>query len=160
MTVPALTVEHVTKRFGSAEAGVDGRRRLQLRCRRGRVRDALIGPSGCGKSTLFHIIGGLTGDYQGRVTVSGETVTGPHPAVGMVFQEESTFPWRNVLDNVAFPAGTTRRSRAPNGTTRRRHYVALVGLRGFEQRPPSELSGGMRQRVAIARTLAAQPKFC
>jgi ABC-type sugar transport system ATPase subunit len=64
---------------------------------------SLIGPSGCGKSTLFNIIGGLVGDYAGRVTVAGTTVTGTHPSIGMVFQEESTFPWRTVLDNVAFP---------------------------------------------------------
>ena len=64
---------------------------------------AVIGPSGCGKSTLFNIIGGLLDGYEGRVTVAGETVTGPHASIGMVFQEESTFPWRTVTENVAFP---------------------------------------------------------
>src|SRR6185312_2602991 len=119
---------------------------------------SVIGPSGCGKSTLFHIIGGLTGDYQGRVTVEDEIITGPHPAIGMVFQEESTFPWRSVIDNVAFPLelrGMPRAERLEHA----RHYVALVGLTGFERRHPAELSGGMRQRVSIARTLAAQPKI-
>ena len=118
---------------------------------------SLIGPSGCGKSTLFNIIGGLIGDYAGRVSVDGEAVSGTHPAFGMVFQEESTFPWRTVLDNVAFPlelAGIARRERH----ARARHFVALVGLDGFEQRYPAELSGGMRQRVSIARTLASEPR--
>jgi NitT/TauT family transport system ATP-binding protein len=157
VAVPGLTVEHVTKRFGSAETGVTAVDDFSFDVAEGEF-VTLIGPSGCGKSTLFHIIGGLTGDYQGRVTVSGETVTGPHPAIGMVFQEESTFPWRNVLDNVAFPLELRGVARAER-LERARHYVALVGLRGFEQRFPAELSGGMRQRVAIARTLAAQPKI-
>src|SRR4029453_19532195 len=64
---------------------------------------AIIGPSGCGKSTLFNVIGGLLTEHAGRVSVAGETISGPHPSIGMIFQEESTFPWRTVLDNVAFP---------------------------------------------------------
>ena len=119
---------------------------------------AVIGPSGCGKSTLFNIIGGLLGGYDGSVAVAGETVSGPHPSIGMVFQEESTFPWRNVVDNVAFPleiAGMAKRERI----ARARHFVSMVGLDGFEKRYPAELSGGMRQRVSMARTLASEPKI-
>jgi NitT/TauT family transport system ATP-binding protein len=119
---------------------------------------AIIGPSGCGKSTLFNVIGGLLDGYRGRVTVAGETVHGPHQAIGMVFQEESTFPWRTVIENVGFPleiAGMGRRARHEKA----RHFIALVGLAGFENRYPAELSGGMRQRVAIARTLASEPKI-
>jgi NitT/TauT family transport system ATP-binding protein len=119
---------------------------------------AVIGPSGCGKSTLFNIIGGLLSGYQGRVAVGGETISGPHASIGMVFQEESTFPWRNVVDNVAFPleiAGVARRERID----RARRFVSMVGLDGFERRYPSELSGGMRQRVSMARTLASEPKI-
>src|SRR5207253_8041359 len=118
----------------------------------------VIGPSGCGKSTLFNVIGGLVDGYDGRIAVAGETVSGPHPAIGMVFQEESTFPWRTVIDNVAFPleiAGLPKAERYE----RARHFVKLVGLDGFERRYPAELSGGMRQRVSMARTLAAQPKI-
>jgi NitT/TauT family transport system ATP-binding protein len=119
---------------------------------------AVIGPSGCGKSTLFNIIGGLLTGYDGRVTVAGEEIAGPHASIGMVFQEESTFPWRTVLDNVAFPleiAGMAKRERLE----RARHFVAMVGLDGFERRYPAELSGGMRQRVSMARTLASEPKI-
>jgi NitT/TauT family transport system ATP-binding protein len=118
----------------------------------------VIGPSGCGKSTLFNIIGGLLGGYEGRVTVAGETVTGPHASIGMIFQEESTFPWRTVVDNVAFPleiAGVAKKERLERAA----HFVRLVGLDGFERRYPSELSGGMRQRVSMARTLASEPKI-
>ncbi|MSP00558.1 MAG: ABC transporter ATP-binding protein [Acetobacteraceae bacterium] len=157
MAVPTLTVEHVTKRFGTTEFGVTAVEDFTFDVAEGEF-VSVIGPSGCGKSTLFHIIGGLTGDYQGRVTVGGETVNGPHPAIGMVFQEESTFPWRNVIDNVAFPLELRGVSRAER-LERALHYVTMVGLRGFEQRYPAELSGGMRQRVSIARTLAAQPKI-
>jgi NitT/TauT family transport system ATP-binding protein len=119
---------------------------------------AVIGPSGCGKSTLFNIIGGLLDGYQGRVTVAGETVTGPHASIGMVFQEESTFPWRTVTDNVAFPLEIAGMGKAPR-IERAKHFIDLVGLTGFERRYPAELSGGMRQRVAIARTLASEPKI-
>ena len=119
---------------------------------------AVIGPSGCGKSTLFNIIGGLLSGYQGLVTVDGEPISGPHASIGMVFQEESTFPWRNVVENVAFPleiAGVPKRERID----RARHFISMVGLDGFERRYPAELSGGMRQRVSMARTLASEPKI-
>ena len=119
---------------------------------------AVIGPSGCGKSTLFNIIGGLIDGYDGKISVAGDAVAGPHASIGMVFQEESTFPWRTVIENVAFPleiAGVAKAERRE----RARHFVNLVGLAGFERRYPAELSGGMRQRVSMARTLAAQPKI-
>jgi NitT/TauT family transport system ATP-binding protein len=118
----------------------------------------IIGPSGCGKSTLFNVIGGLLDGYEGQVSVAGDRVSGPHPAIGMIFQEESTFPWRTVIDNVAFPleiAGVPKAQRIE----RARHFVSLVGLDGFEKRYPNELSGGMRQRVSLARTLASEPKI-
>ena len=152
-----LSVEHVTKRFGMGEAAITAVEDVSFDVAEGEF-VSLIGPSGCGKSTLFHIIGGLTADHGGRVAVAGETIAGPHPAIGMVFQEESAFPWRNVIDNVGFALELRGVPRAER-LERARHYVALVGLQGFERRHPSELSGGMRQRVAIARTLAAQPRI-
>ena len=119
---------------------------------------SVIGPSGCGKSTLFNVIGGLLNGYDGIVSVAGETISGPHKSIGMVFQEESTFPWRTVTDNVAFPLELIGMPKAKR-VERARHFISLVGLDGFENRYPGELSGGMRQRVSLARTLASEPKI-
>jgi NitT/TauT family transport system ATP-binding protein len=152
-----LVVDDIVMRFGTAESAVSALDNVSFTVAPGEFL-AVIGPSGCGKSTLFNVIGGLLGGYQGRVTVAGEAVSGPHASIGMVFQEESTFPWRNVVDNVAFPleiAGMPRRERIE----RARRFVSMVGLDGFEKRYPSELSGGMRQRVSMARTLASEPKI-
>ena len=152
-----LVVRDVVKKFTTADGvltAVDG---ISFTVAPGEFL-AVIGPSGCGKSTLFNVIGGLTDGYEGAVTVAGETVRGPHASIGMVFQEESTFPWRTVIDNVAFPleiAGIAKAERLE----RARHFVSLVGLDGFERRYPAELSGGMRQRVSMARTLASEPKI-
>ena len=152
-----LTVDDIVKRFETPDGVLTAIDHVSLSVAPGEF-VGVIGPSGCGKSTLFNIIGGLLDGYDGTVKVAGERVRGPHPAIGMIFQEESTFPWRNVLDNVAFPleiAGLPRTERYD----RARHFVKLVGLDGFERRYPAELSGGMRQRVSMARTLAAQPKI-
>jgi len=119
---------------------------------------SVIGPSGCGKSTLFNVLGGLLSNHEGVVSVAGETISGPHKSIGMVFQEESTFPWRTVTDNVAFPLELVGMARK-NRVERARHFVKLVGLDGFGNRYPGELSGGMRQRVSLARTLAFEPKI-
>jgi len=119
---------------------------------------SVIGPSGCGKSTLFNVIGGLLGQHEGVVTVAGETISGPHKSIGMVFQEESTFPWRTVTDNVGFPLELVGMPKAQR-IDRARHFIKMVGLDGFENRYPGELSGGMRQRVSLARTLASEPKI-
>jgi NitT/TauT family transport system ATP-binding protein len=152
-----LDVRNITKRFGIGDDAIVAVDDVSFSVAPGEF-VSIIGPSGCGKSTLFNIIGGLTGDYAGSVTVEGSAVTGTHPAIGMVFQEESTFPWRTVEDNVAFPleiAGVPKARRMERAAG----FIALVGLRGFERRYPSELSGGMRQRVAIARTLASEPRI-
>ncbi len=117
---------------------------------------SVVGPSGCGKSTLLEIVGGLTGLTNGEVLIDGEPISGPHPAVGLVFQQESAFPWRTVLENVEFGLemhGVAKGERRE----RSRELIELVGLKGFEDRYPGELSGGMRQRVAIARTLVMNP---
>jgi NitT/TauT family transport system ATP-binding protein len=152
-----LEVERVTKRFSSREGVITAVDDVSFSVAPGEF-VSIIGPSGCGKSTLFNIIGGLLGDYQGRVTVAGETVSGTHAAIGMVFQEESTFPWRTVIENVAFPLEVAGMAKAER-RERAEHFVSMVGLSGFERRLPAELSGGMRQRVALARTLASEPKI-
>ena len=152
-----LVVKDVTKHFPTPEGVVTAVDKVSLGVRQGEFL-AVIGPSGCGKSTLFNVIGGLLGDYEGSVTVDGERIRGPHPSVGMVFQEESTFPWRTVLENVAFPLeieGMPKASRHDKA----RHFIKMGGLDGFENRYPNELSGGMRQRVSLARTLASEPKI-
>jgi NitT/TauT family transport system ATP-binding protein len=118
---------------------------------------SVIGPSGCGKTTLFNIIGGLLDGFTGEVRIDDQDVRENRGSVGMVFQEESTFPWRTTLENIVFPlevSGMPKRERLE----RARHFLRLVGLDGFENRYPSELSGGMRQRTALARTLAFEPK--
>src|SRR5215217_7448799 len=152
-----LFVDGITKRFTTPDGVLTAVDDVSLTVAPGEFL-GVIGPSGCGKSTLFNVIGGLIDAYDGRVTVAGETVSGPHPSIGMVFQEESTFPWRTVIDNVAFPleiAGMGKAERIERG----RHFIDLVGLNGFERRYPAELSGGMRQRVSMARTLASEPKI-
>jgi NitT/TauT family transport system ATP-binding protein len=155
---PALTIERVSKTFATADGPVAAIDSVSLDVAKGEF-VAVIGPSGCGKSTLFNIVGGLIDGYDGRVLVDGAASgSGSKREIGMVFQEESTFPWRTCLDNVAFPlevAGLPRAERSE----RARHFLRLVGLEGFEKRYPSELSGGMRQRTAIARALAFEPKI-
>jgi len=152
-----LVVEDVSKHFATPEGLITAVDHISFDVAPGEFL-AVIGPSGCGKSTLFNLIGGLLGGYDGHIRVTGEPIYGPHPAIGMVFQEESTFPWRTVIENVAFPleiAGQPKRARNEQA----RHFIKMVGLDGFENRYPAELSGGMRQRVSMARTLASQPKI-
>ena len=152
-----LVADDIVVQFDTPEGPITAVDNVSLKVRPGEFL-SIIGPSGCGKSTLFNVIGGLLGNYQGAVNVDGETISGPHKSIGMVFQEESTFPWRTVTDNVAFPlelVGMPKRERIE----RARHFIKLVGLDGFENRYPGELSGGMRQRVSLARTLASEPKI-
>jgi NitT/TauT family transport system ATP-binding protein len=152
-----LVVDDIVKRFETPDGVLTAVDHVSLSVAPGEFL-GIIGPSGCGKSTLFNVIGGLLDGYEGHVSVAGDRVSGPHPAIGMIFQEESTFPWRTVIDNVAFPleiAGAPKTQRLE----RARHFVSLVGLDGFEKRYPNELSGGMRQRVSLARTLASEPKI-
>jgi NitT/TauT family transport system ATP-binding protein len=154
---PILVVEHIVKRFETQDGVLTAIDDVSFTVTPGEFL-AVIGPSGCGKSTLFNVMGGLLDGYDGSVRVGGETVTGPHRSIGMIFQEESTFPWRTVIDNVAFPLEIAGMAKAER-LERARHFVELVGLDGFERRYPAELSGGMRQRVSMARTLASEPKI-
>ena len=117
---------------------------------------ALIGPNGSGKSTLLRVIAGLLAPDRGSVSIDGATVTGPSPRVGLVFQEPRLLPWRTTAQNVAYPlelAGVPVQEREQRVTS----LLAMVGLEGAAAVIPSRLSGGMRQRAALARTLATEP---
>ena len=114
----------------------------------------ILGPSGCGKSTLLNIVGGFIAPEEGRVTIDDEPVTGPDPRRIFVFQERGVFPWLTVEENIGF--GLFRQSDSEK-KARIAHYVQLVGLRGFEKSYPRELSGGMKQRLEVARALAVNP---
>ncbi len=117
---------------------------------------AIVGPSGCGKTTLLNIVAGLLPYREGRAMVDGVDIRGPGPDRGVVFQEHAILPWRTVARNIGHGLELQR---VPKEETRRRvqEYIDLVGLTGFENRYPHELSGGMKQRVAVARTLCADP---
>jgi NitT/TauT family transport system ATP-binding protein len=116
----------------------------------------ILGSSGCGKTTLLRLIAGLDEAREGSIILDGEEIKGPNPKVGFVFQEYSLFPWRNVIDNIAFGLemnGIPKEDRYRIAE----HYLDLVNLSQFKTSYPSELSGGMRQRIAVARALALEP---
>ncbi|THF65475.1 ABC transporter ATP-binding protein [Pseudothauera nasutitermitis] len=153
----SISIAALSKRY-RPHAGTEALLALEnidLRVRRGEFL-SILGPSGCGKSTLLHIIAGLTG-AEGDIRVHGRKVVGPDLDRGVVFQDYALFPWRTVLDNVAFGLEIKRIAAAEREEIARRH-IAAVGLQGFEERYPAQLSGGMKQRVAIARALAYDPE--
>jgi len=118
---------------------------------------AIVGPSGCGKSTLLSLMAGFAAPTSGAALADGEPITGPDPRRGVMFQDYALFPWRTVLGNIEFGpfargVGVEQRQQIA------RRYIELVGLSGFEHRYPHELSGGMRQRCALARLLANEPE--
>jgi NitT/TauT family transport system ATP-binding protein len=117
---------------------------------------AMVGPSGCGKTTLLNAFAGLVAPTRGRVTIGGEPVAGIRPDVGYMFARDGLMPWRSALGNVAFGL-ELRGVPAEERRERARRYLALVGLEGFAEHRRAELSQGMRQRVALARTLATEP---
>jgi NitT/TauT family transport system ATP-binding protein len=117
---------------------------------------SILGPSGCGKSTLLYIVGGFVTPSQGTAKVKGKTITGPGPDRGPVFQEFALFPWKSVLGNVMYGPRQQGVSSA-EAEAQSRQLIDMVGLKGFEHFYPKELSGGMKQRVALARTLAYHP---
>ncbi|MCA6114941.1 ABC transporter ATP-binding protein [Bradyrhizobium sp. WSM 1738] len=162
MTSVKIGFEHVRKEFSvRGEGGGKARRFVALEDITLDVRPgeflALVGPSGCGKSTLLDLLGGLATPTSGRILLDGRPIEGPARDRGIVFQQYALFPWRTAAQNVEFGldiAGMKRRERRERAL----HYLELVGLAGFADRYPHELSGGMKQRVAIARSLAYDPE--
>ena len=150
-----VEVEHLSKVFVRGSHRVEALRDLSLRVDDGEF-VAIVGPSGCGKSTLLHILGGFVPRDAGAMRVDGRDVHGPGPDRGMMFQDLALFPWRTVDGNVGWALEAQGRPRAERAAIVDK-YLALVGLQGFRHQYPNELSGGMRQRVALARVLAFDP---
>jgi NitT/TauT family transport system ATP-binding protein len=144
----AVSTRNITKFYGKVEALRD----LSLEFPRGQL-TSLLGPSGCGKTTLLKIIAGLLEPTSGEVEVNGQTVTGPGPDRAFVFQDFALLPWASVLRNVAFGLEMRGVARSEREAIAER-YIKQVGLADFENAYPHELSGGMRQRVGLARALA------
>jgi NitT/TauT family transport system ATP-binding protein len=154
----AIAAQGVGKTYVSARTGeaVEALRDVGFAVRPGEF-VAVVGPSGCGKSTLLSLIAGFAQPTTGAVLFDGQPVAGPGPERGVMFQDYALFPWRTVLGNVEFgplARGIERATRRDDAM----RYIELVGLGGFENRYPHELSGGMRQRCALARMLANQPR--
>ncbi|HEV8641308.1 MAG TPA: ABC transporter ATP-binding protein [Methylomirabilota bacterium] len=153
-----IRIDGVAKRYRTASGVVDALGDVSLAVREGQF-CTIIGPSGCGKSTLLGMLAGLVGPDGGRVLIEGQPVTGPDPRrVATVFQDPGLFPWRTALENVEFGL------ELQGGDRGRRRAVATellgpLGLRGFADKYPRELSGGMKQRVAIGRALAIDTKI-
>ncbi len=151
MNHPMIQLEGVSKSFGQLKVLQE----VNLEVAKGEFL-VLLGASGCGKSTMLNMISGFEQPSQGRVLVNGKVVKDVEPACGMVFQQYALFPWKTVSENVAFGLKMRGIARTERRDVARR-YIESVGLKGFEDSYPSALSGGMKQRVSIARVLANDP---
>jgi NitT/TauT family transport system ATP-binding protein len=154
---PAIVLERVRKEFVKGERRVLAVEDVDLEVAQCEF-TAILGPSGCGKSTLLNMVAGFDGPTSGRVLADGEAVGAPSPRRAVVFQEPALFPWLSVFDNVVF-GPKTQGQPAAEYRPRAAQIIEQVGLRGFETHYPAELSGGMRQRVGIARVLIMQPQI-
>ena len=157
MTIPVISIQDLGLTFpGKKESEpIDVLRSINLRIMPGEF-VCIVGPSGCGKTTLLNVITGFLKQSTGEVLVQGATVKGPDPRRVFVFQDNGVFPWLTVEQNIAFGIARLSRQRQEEIVHR---YVQMVGLTGFEKAYPRELSGGMRQRVEIARALAPNPEI-
>jgi NitT/TauT family transport system ATP-binding protein len=156
VTKALVAIRGVSHRFGADGAGVSALDGIDLEVPDGQF-VAVVGPSGCGKSTLLSLVAGLRRPSHGTVLCDGELVTEPMPRkVGVIFQEANLLPWLSAVDNVAFPLKLRRVPRAERRAAAAR-MLALTGLAGFEDQLPHQLSGGMKQRVSIARGLVQDP---
>lgn len=154
-TMPAVSLDRVSLTYVTASGTIPAVQNLSLDIERGSF-VSILGPSGCGKSTLIKMVAGLLAPSSGAAKLNGETVTGPRKDVGMVFQQPTLLPWKSVLDNVKVPL-RARGLDAKACDLRARQMLELVKLAGFEKNYPFELSGGMQQRVGIARALIHDP---
>jgi len=154
-----IELQQVTVTFPQPGGGellaVDG---FELQVRKGEF-VTIVGPSGCGKSTLLSVVDGLVQPSSGQVLINGVLVTGPSPDRALVFQEFALLPWRTVVDNVMLGLELQRKYTKVKMKEKVHHYIQMVGLQGFEKHYPHQLSGGMRQRVGIARALAVNPEI-
>jgi NitT/TauT family transport system ATP-binding protein len=150
-----VRVSGLTKSFRSGDDLVPALADVDLEVREGEFA-SVVGPSGCGKSTLLYILGGFLHADTGTAAVGGRAIKGPGIDRGIVFQEYALFPWLTVLQNICYGLEMSG-IREPERSKRAAAFIRMIGLEGFEHRFPRELSGGMKQRVAIARTLAYDP---
>ncbi|MDO0930407.1 ABC transporter ATP-binding protein [Streptomyces sp. DG2A-72] len=157
-SAPAIELRQATKRFRTPSGGVyTALRVLDMTVAPGEF-CAVVGPTGCGKSTTLSLISGLEPASAGQTLIHGEAVNGIDPRVGFMFQTDAVFPWKSVLDNVA--AGPQFRGTSKKeAVAKARDWLRRVGLSGFEDRLPHQLSGGMRKRVALAQTLINEPEI-
>lgn len=165
MTTAKISIQHVHKAFRikrnlghlkESSQPVSALQDIHLEVRQGEFM-VIVGPSGCGKSTLLDLLAGLTKPSSGQILLDGKAIAGPDLDRGIVFQQYALFPWRTALANVEFgleAKGIGKKERRETAL----EYIRLVGLSGFENRYPHELSGGMKQRIAIARSLAYDPE--
>jgi len=157
-----VQLDKVSLRYGKGDAGTLALAEASVEIARGEF-VSVVGPSGCGKSTLLKLISGLHPATTGAVVVGGNTVTRPLPICGMAFQAATLLPWRTTLDNVLLPLEIVERHRAAYRrdpapfVDKARKLLAMVGLGGFEQKYPWQLSGGMQQRTSLCRALIHEP---
>lgn len=155
---PLLVVDQVAKTFVDGPRPVAALRPVSFRVDEGEF-VCVLGPSGSGKSTLLRVVGGLLAPDSGHVHFEGTPLTGPHRDIGFVFQSTNLMPWRTVVENVLLPTEVQQRRVTDADRARACELLALVGLDGFAQAYPKQLSGGMSQRVVLARTLMHNPRL-
>ena len=155
---PRIEIRGVSHAYRTGGGPLPVLDRLSLACPDGSF-TAVVGPSGCGKSTLTRLVAGLLRPDVGEVLLHGEAVRGPRPTVGMAFQNPVLLEWRSILDNVLLPLEiVANKLSRPERQARARELLSMVGLDGFADKRPSELSGGMRQRASLCRALVHRPE--